>query len=122
LMLRVIVPIPRGWKLNPLAPMSYRIEELDEKKGAAGLLDPEGVGKEILLQSPQAQLEIPLRLMKERGEAILRFTLTYFVCTEGQEGLCRIESARWEFPLELRPEGAADPIVLTGETFPRDER
>ena len=115
LMLRVLVPIPRGWKLNPLAPMSYRIEELDEKEGATGLLDPEGVGKEILVQPPQAELEIPLRLTKETGESILRFTLTYFVCTEGQEGLCRIESARWEFPLELRPEGSADPIVLTAE-------
>ena len=110
--LRIALPIPLGWKLNPLAPMSCRIDEMDREGLVPTLVHSDIVGTEIFLQQPRAEVEVPIRLKQPAGECILRVTVTYFVCTEGQEGLCRIESARWQFPLQVQPDGPSDPIVL----------
>jgi DNA-binding beta-propeller fold protein YncE len=113
--LRIVLPLTPGWKINPLAPMSYRLEELSPSGDEVGLLDPQITGREIILARPQQSLELPLRFRRQEGQTQTRITVTFFTCTEGQEGLCRIETARWEFQVELRPDAASRTIELRAE-------
>lgn len=109
LMVRASLPLRQGWKLNPQAPIIWRVEE---EPGTSTVLDRNVSGRDFVVKDGQNPLEFQLPVLSTEGKSTLKITVNYFTCTEGQEGLCRIESVRWIVPLELDPEAESAPIVL----------
>jgi hypothetical protein len=105
--LRVHIDLPAGWKMNELAPSGYRIQA----KEAAGPVVREAIGKTTRLPAPSSTFSIELPVLGE-GEDVLDVGVTYYYCQEGGEGLCKVGSAAWTVPIEIRP-AAADVVELT---------
>jgi hypothetical protein len=111
--LAIEIDLPPGYKINPLAPMAYRLEEtLGEAGMADHLVDRKLFGKSVAIEKPSAHLEIKLPLTAAKGRDSFRFVLDYYYCRTGAEGLCKAGTVFWTIPLDVSPtaETAAIPL------------
>ncbi len=95
--LTVKLRLPAGYKINPLAPMSYQLSATD----AEGPIDRKDFGKPVRLKDPKAEFEVAVPTTADSGEDELRLLLNYYYCQEGGEGLCKVGSAVWTVPIKL---------------------
>ncbi len=108
---RVELEFPQGYKINPLAPLEYRIENAGQ--GAApGPIVRDGFGKSVRIEKPAAEFEIRLPLSAPSGRDTVQVVVDYYYCREGSEGLCKIGTAGWLVPVELLPTAAASVVRL----------
>ncbi|MBW3595834.1 MAG: redoxin domain-containing protein [Planctomycetes bacterium] len=105
--LRVNIELPKGWKINELAPNGYRVEANEE----TGPVDRAALGKTTRLQAPTSTFAIELPVRGE-GEDSLDVGVTYYYCQYGGEGLCKVGAAAWTVPIEIKP-AAATVVELT---------
>ena len=102
--------LPEGFKLNKLAPVTYRLTANDgQQLVAADLL---GVRTEAKVDQTAATLEIPLAA--QSGMASLHLAVQYPYCRDGEGGLCKIDTAYYQIPVNLVADGA-DRISLKAE-------
>lgn len=109
--LAVELTLPDGYKINPRAPMSYRVEAVEAK----GPLRRAALGKSTRLKKPAARFEVPLPVDGTSGKDTVNLTLTYYYCQEGAEGLCKVGSAVWSVPITLSSKATAASVPLTIE-------
>jgi DNA-binding beta-propeller fold protein YncE len=105
--LAVKLALPEGWKINPLAPMTYRIEA-----SSAGPIQPKEPGKPQKVAEPATNFEIALPVTAATGEETVQVSLTYYYCQEGAEGLCKVGSVTWNVPLKLSPDAQQASVPL----------
>lgn len=106
--LKIELSLPEGYKINPRAPMSYRVE-------AAAKIGPvrrSALAKSIKREKPAASFEVRLPVDGVTGEDLLKLTLTYYYCQEGAEGLCKVGSAVWSLPVTLSAKAKAASVPL----------
>jgi hypothetical protein len=109
--LAVAVELPAGWKINPLAPMRYKVEPIAK----AGVVNRKAIGKFAKVEPPAPRLTVRLPVTAKTGDDLLRVTLQYYHCQEGNEGLCKASSIAWELPLKLTADAASNTTTLTVE-------
>jgi hypothetical protein len=102
------IHLPEKTKLNPLSAPRYKLEAL----GAQGPLDRAALGKPTRLEKPETSFEIAVPIRATTGADRLRLSLHYYYCQEGAEGYCKLGLARWDIPIELKPDAAQRSIVL----------
>ncbi|HEX3868831.1 MAG TPA: hypothetical protein VHV77_00200, partial [Pirellulales bacterium] len=107
--LNVSVELPAGWKINPIAPMRYKVEPLAEP----GVVERSALGNFVKLEKPAAQFEFRVPVTSQAGEDRIRVTLQYYYCQESNEGLCKASSISWEVPIQLSNNGPSDLASLT---------
>ena len=125
--LAVTLDFPPGYKINPLAPLMYRIDRVaadgnrGESKAAeggdsgpqpAGLIRQAALGKPTRVKPPASAFEIVLPIDAEAGRDVLRVTVNYYYCREGAEGLCKAGTAAWIVPLEAAADAANSSVPL----------
>jgi thiol-disulfide isomerase/thioredoxin len=109
--LSVEIELPAGFKINPLAPMAYRLEEIpetekptsDENAPSQILINREKFNKTQTIEKPAANVEIRLPLDKPEGRDRFRLIVDYYYCREGSEGVCKTATVYWSIPLQLLP-------------------
>jgi hypothetical protein len=109
LQLAVEIELPPGYKINPIAPMAYRLENVPtgDNKSAPGTdaenkpISREKFGKAISVEKPAAKIEIRLPLKNAEGHDTVRLILDYYYCREGAEGICKAGTVYWNIPLEI---------------------
>ncbi len=101
--LAVALTLPEGWKINPLAPMTYQVKAGQD----TGPIDRKAIGKTVRLEKPAAQFEIVLPVSGDGADA-LEITLNYFYCQEGGEGLCKVGVVAWSVPLTIAEAAESD--------------
>jgi DNA-binding beta-propeller fold protein YncE len=106
--LEVRLQLPEGFKINPLAPMSYAIE-VDK---TAGPLRRASLGQRVKLEKPAAQFEIPLPVEAASGEDTVNVRVNYYYCRDGAEGICKVGSVVWTVPLKLVADARASVVPL----------
>lgn len=100
--LRVELEFPAGYKINPLAPLEYRVDDAGpQETNGGGAIRREGFGKPVRVKPPTAEFEIRLPVNGPSGRDVVRVAVDYYYCREGSEGLCKIGSAEWIVPVEL---------------------
>lgn len=107
IVLGIELQLPDGWKINPLAPMSYLVEA----DGDRGLVDRTSLGKLTRVQPPASRLEFALPVAGN-GSDLLRVSINYFYCQQGAEGLCKVGSVSWEIPLKISADRGQDRVEL----------
>jgi sugar lactone lactonase YvrE len=110
--LDVTLPIEKGVKVNPEAPMPYLIETPGKSGILSARVPPTG-GK---LEPPSARFSVPVDLAEppKAGEAFdLKFSLAAFLCNEGSN-VCFIKSYVWNVPVSVASSGGSH-IALTGK-------
>lgn len=94
--------LPRGYKLNTAAPLSYRIDAVDPpEENATPLVAEERLGVWGRSEEPKLPLVLEIPLRQRAGSQTIRISLVYYYCQEGNEGLCKAGSVAWEVPLRL---------------------
>lgn len=107
--LAVNLTLPKGWKINPSAPMRYWIEA----SNSAAVVDQTALG-EKRVQPPAASFSIPVPVKGAGGDS-LRVSLIYYYCQESGNGLCKVGSVVWQVPLNVEGTGNPGEIPLTFE-------
>lgn len=102
LTLRVDLRLPKGFKLNPTAKMTYLAEAVAEGKTVWS--------ETKSLAEPKPAFDVTLSANQLAGTRMLRFSLVYFECGEASEAICRIKSRIWEVPLQFDP-AAKDRVI-----------
>ena len=111
LRLRVELEFPDGYKINPLAPLEYRVDDADQQgANGAGAILRTGFGKRVRIERPASEFEIRLPVNGPSGRDVVQVAVDYYYCREGSEGLCKIGSAAWIVPVELSA-GAEQSVV-----------
>jgi thiol-disulfide isomerase/thioredoxin len=108
LTLHVELELPDGYKINPLAPMSYLVEAT----GTDGPVDRTAIGELKKTDSPEAAFDIRLPLGRAEGEETLKVSLGYYYCQKGAEGLCKAGSVVWTVPVKLSAGAKHDSVLL----------
>jgi thiol-disulfide isomerase/thioredoxin len=111
LTLDVTLAPPKGFKLNEQQAMPYVIET----PGQSELLSQEleEAGGKIKKPSSKFSIKVPLSHPVKPGDHFnLSLSLTTFVCKQGSEGLCKLESYVWTVPV-LIADGASPNVALT---------
>ncbi len=109
--LEVRLDLPAGMKLNPAAPMSYRIDTADTKS-EGGVVAAERLGKSTRVDKPAATFVIPLDVTSSTGRQTLRVSVAYYYCRAGAEGLCKMGSAVWIVPIQVSEQSGARAVAL----------
>ena len=104
--LKVSLELPKGWKINTLAPMSYWLDSARKE----GPLDRTRLGNRKL-EKPAAQFDVAVPVTGE-GEDELTVSLNYYYCQEGDEGLCKMGSVVFTVPLTVASDGSSKPALL----------
>jgi hypothetical protein len=103
----VELALPKGWKINPLAPMTYYVET----NGESGPVDRAAVGKLVELPEPADKFEVVLPAA-EKGDEKLSVALTYYYCQEGGEGLCKVGQVAFAVPVSIAANHPAGAVKL----------
>jgi thiol-disulfide isomerase/thioredoxin len=111
---KVALKLPEGFKINPLAPMSYRVDAdgvSAATPAAGGTVPRTEIGKFIKLEKPAATFEFALPVTSGVGNDQLRVGLRYYYCQEGKEGVCKAGSVVWVVPLTVDA-GGSEAVAL----------
>jgi hypothetical protein len=106
--LAVRLELPEGYKINPAAPMAYRIEAAS----SAGPVNRAAIGKKIVIDNPSTTPEIEIPLAEAAGADSVKISLVYYYCQDKKEGLCLAGSVAWNLPLEISPAAQQTSISL----------
>jgi thiol-disulfide isomerase/thioredoxin len=104
--IEVTLTLPEGYKLNKLAPVTYRLDAQGDAKliAAADL----GQRQEAEVDGKVVRFKVPLA--EQSGSGTYRLSLSYSYCREGVGGLCKLKTAVWLLPIEVAAKGS--PIQL----------
>ena len=105
--LLVSLKVPRGWKMNPLAPMSYWLDSSQD----AGPLDRTAFGR-TKLEKPAAEFPVVVPVTGD-GDDIATVSLNYYYCEEADEGVCKVGSVVFTVPIKISTDGSDAPVKLT---------
>lgn len=98
----VALDIPEGFKLNPLAPVVFRLQA--EGKQTLVPVEHLGVREEVTPEDDQVTIQIPLA--GKTGTGQFQLTVSYSYCKEGQTGgVCKLKSASWVVPVTVAKTG-----------------
>jgi thiol-disulfide isomerase/thioredoxin len=109
--LTVELKLPSGWKVNPLAPMSYWIDSASPE----GPLDRAAFGKQKLA-SPVAKFDVSLPA-SDNGEDEIQISLNYYYCQNADEGVCKVGAVVFTVPLKIADD-AQDSSVTVSHSIP----
>jgi thiol-disulfide isomerase/thioredoxin len=101
LRIEITPKLPRGYKLNPLFPHTFRLMADNEQS----LVGAEHIGERQKAEIDGEALSISVPLAEERGEATFELAVTFGYCREGTGGLCKIHTEQWKLPVAVAAEG-----------------
>lgn len=93
----VTLKIPEEFKLNKLAPVTYRLKA--EGDQALVAQDQLGQRQEIKPDGNKVTFQVPLAAKSGSGK--YRLTVTYSYCRDGQGGVCKFKTVSWIIPVSL---------------------
>lgn len=105
--LEVTFNLPFGYKMNPLAPLRYKIEKLTSD----GQVASAKITEVVKVSKPNTTISIPVPTTAESGEDRIRLSLVYYYCQSDSAGICKTDSVAWEIPLRW----SADAETAVGE-------
>ena len=104
--LKVSLKLPAGWKINPLAPMSYTLAAAQE----TGPVDRSALGRQKL-DKPVAAFTVQLPV-SESGKDEITLGMNYYYCQESDEGVCKVGSVVFTVPLNVADAAKSSVVSL----------
>jgi thiol-disulfide isomerase/thioredoxin len=113
LRLRVELDLPGGYKINPAAPLSYRVDAVSSgDEAGSGPVGAASLGRRTRVEPPAAAFEVSLPIDSNSGRQTLQVSVTYYYCRTGAEGICKVGTVAWTVPVELSADAEGDAVVL----------
>jgi thiol-disulfide isomerase/thioredoxin/outer membrane protein assembly factor BamB len=99
---------PKGYKLNQLAKVTYKLEAAGEQKLIAA--DHLKGRQTAEVKDDVATASIPLAA--KEGEAKLALSVSFSYCRDGVGGLCKLKTSKWNIPVKVSADGKSSTIKL----------
>lgn len=109
LSIRIHLSFPEGYKLNTLAPVTYRLKAQDAQE----LVAAEHLDARLEAKADGSTATVTIPLSGKTGQAAFDLALRYGYCRDGVGGLCKLKTARWRIPLEVAADAEQTQIELT---------
>jgi len=106
---KVSLTLPAGYKLNKISPAGYRIKAV-EKQSLVSAVQLNRYRK-TAAEGTTATVRVPLS--GKTGKAMFELALTYRFCRDGVGGLCKVKTARWRIPVEIKDGATQTTITLS---------
>lgn len=106
--LEVRFKLPKGYKLNKLAKVTYQLDASGEQNLVAG--DHLKSRKTAEVTDEVARVSIPLTAAT--GEAKFALAVSYSYCRDGVGGLCKLKTSRWNLPIKVSTDSKGSTIKL----------
>jgi hypothetical protein len=100
------IELPPGWKLNPGAPLAYRLT------ADAVRLAIEETASHGVVTPPQVPVVVAMSAGAP-GETLLTVGLTFAYCRDDERGVCILGAVTIEQPLALRPESTSSRVRVS---------
>jgi hypothetical protein len=102
--------IPEGYKLNPLAPIMYRVAA----SGEQSLVAADNLGQRTQIDLPEqgTTVKFAVPLASKTGKGELKLTISYGYCRDGAGGLCKLGTLTWLVPIEVAADAKQSVIKL----------
>jgi thiol-disulfide isomerase/thioredoxin len=109
--LDVEIGLPKGFKVNAEAPMSYVVESPTDPTALAPEAPTDGA--QINPPADHFSVSVPLAKAASAGQSLsLKVSVASYACRQGSEGLCTVKSYIWTVPITFSA-GGADRVNLT---------
>ena len=95
--LAVKLALPEGYKINPEAPMKYKVTA----PAGPGPIDPSSIGRSVKVDPPMPGFQVELPLTRGSGETTVEVAVDYYYCQEGPSGICKTGRTTWIVPLRI---------------------
>lgn len=106
---KVTLNLPKGYKINPLYPSSFR---LSAEEGQTIVPATEIAAKrQPKFEDSTATLSVALT--GQTGKAPVQVALSFGYCRDGEGGLCKVSTTRWNVPLSVVAEAQETEIQLS---------
>ena len=99
------INLPKGYYVNPRAPLIYSIE-------AGSGIQVEQPNLELRLEKPELPIKIPFKTTPEVQSTDLKVSISFYYCREGNQGTCFIDAAVCHQPIKLDKESANTAVTL----------
>jgi hypothetical protein len=111
IVLDVVVPLAKGFKLNEEVPLTYLVETPKKTRALGPEVLPEG--QKIKPPATKFTITVPLAEPAATGDKLdLRLSLQTFVCSESSS-LCQIKSYVWNIPVAFTDSPAPEHVKLS---------
>ena len=106
--------MPKGYKLNAEAPVTYLVETPDKEDILSS--EVSASGDKVNPPKTEFKITVPLAKAASAGEKFnLRLSLLTLICSE-PSSLCRIKSLIFNVPVTIDADASGDPISLTADS------
>src|SRR3989339_721190 len=99
------INLPKGYHLNPNAPLIYRID-------AGSGIQVEQSNREMRVEKPELPIKISFKTTAEVQSTDLKVSVSFYYCREDNQGTCFIDAVIWKLPIRIDKESANTAVAL----------
>ncbi|MFN3531600.1 MAG: thioredoxin-like domain-containing protein [Candidatus Brocadia sp.] len=103
--LLVNLNLPKGYHLNPNAPLVYTVE------AGRGIQIEQG-NREARLEKPVLPVKIPFKTGSEVLSTELKVSVSFYYCREDNQGACFIDAVVWRLPIKIDKDAEDIAVML----------
>ncbi len=99
------INLPKGYHLNPNAPLIYRID-------AGSGIQVEQPNREVRLEKPELPIKISFKTASEEKSTDLKVSMSFYYCREDNQGACFIDAVIWQLPIKIEKDTGDTAVAL----------
>jgi sugar lactone lactonase YvrE/thioredoxin-related protein len=107
----VTLKIPEGYKLNKLAPVTYRLKA----EGDQPLVAANQLGDKIEVNAEGEKISFQIPLASQKGSGKYRLSVNYTYCRSGMGGACVPKTVAWLVPVNVEEKSDRPAVQLKVE-------
>ncbi|MBI4221422.1 MAG: redoxin domain-containing protein, partial [Planctomycetes bacterium] len=99
------INLPKGYHLNPNAPLIYRI---DTGSG----ISIEQTNRDVSLEKPELPIKIPFKTTSEEKSTDLKVSAIFYYCREDNQGACFVDAVICHQPVKIDKDSGNTAVTL----------
>ena len=99
------INLPKGYHLNPNAPLIYRVD-------AGNGIQVEQPNKDIRLGNPAFPIKVSFKTDSEIENTEIKVSVNFYFCREDNQGACYMDAVVWHLPIKIEKESANTAVTL----------
>jgi sugar lactone lactonase YvrE len=103
--LTVNINLPKGYHLNPNAPLVYRVE-------AGNGIQMEPGNQDVRFENPVLPIKASFKTGSEEQNVDLEASASFYYCREDNQGACLIDAVVWRLPIKIDKDTGDTVVIL----------
>lgn len=99
------INLPKGYHVNPNAPLIYRID-------AGNGIQVEQSNRDVRLEKPELPIKISFKTTAETQSTDLKVSVSFYYCREDNQGACYIDAVVWQLPVKTDKDAGDTAVTL----------